>query len=724
MIPTDPAFWSDYLRQTLECYEEPLLRQVAAHLFKPRSHWPREELIDRCVDTFRNAAVLDRRLQDLPEPGRRLLTCIGHSRQFRWKLGNLLELLAALGGGQGPELALTLFEAGLLYPDLLNRAGASEPPTARTQPRLKSFESWLTQGQGTAFATFIHPELAYRALAGDLGLPVLAADVHPGSAVHEADGLEWPLRLAALWQMVVPSPLRRTMQGDFFKRDLDRLREELILNAPPSDHLAEIPDLGLMAVALGQAQDVLQADQAELRAASLPTGWDVGLPETLASLWTVLPLLDTWNPQSGWTAGTQMGNPFPSAGLLSLLLLLQLPEDAWARPSDLEDWIFTHHPFWQNEDLWPSRGQSWIDAYLLGVVYQLRMLQAAKDAAGGWLVRLSPLGRWLLGRGELPNTAVPFTQTLLVQPNLEIVVYRQALLPSLISRLSRFATWKTLGAACTLHLQADAVYRGLESGLSFETILQTLEHHGMRATPPAVVESLRTWADKRERITVYPAATLFEFATPEDLNDALGRGLEGTRLSDRLLAVANESTVEFKHFRLSGTRDYGLPPEKCVTVEADGVTLEVDLARSDLLLDTEMQRFAEVLDAQAAGGRRRYRLTPASLAAARQGGLSERDLEEWFLQRSGQPLSAAARLLYGGAQVPPLQLRTVLVVHVATPELADGLLQWPGTSSLFEDRLGPTALVITADNLEALRQRLGMFGARVEGLEASVAPAP
>ena len=47
---------------------------------------------------------------------------------------------------------------------------------------------------------------------------------------------------------------------------------------------------------------------------------------------------------------------------------------------------------------------------------------------------------------------------------------------------------------------------------------------------------------------------------------------------------------------MTGTRDYSLLPEKCAEVDADGVTLAVDLARSDLLLDTEINRFADASD--------------------------------------------------------------------------------------------------------------------------------
>jgi hypothetical protein len=724
MSSADPGVWSDYLKQTLHCYADSLVQQVAAKLIRPRSQWPHGELIERCVAAMGNAAILDRRLEELPVPCRRLLSCISHSGQPRWKLGNLLEILAALGFNEGPQSIVALFEAGLLCPDLLRNGlapGAPRSEGGRISWRLRSFEQWLGQGAATEFMTFAHPSVLARALDGELGLPSCQTGSVPVGGIHEADGLEWPLRLAAIWQQTAASPLRRTMQGDFFKRDLDRLRSDALLAAPPSDGLAELPDPGLLAVAWALAEGILEVDQADLRAAVLPATWDEGLPSALAALWPTLPLIDTWNAKDGWTGASSGVNPYPSAGLLSLLLLAQLPDDGWACPEDIETWILAHHPFWQGNRRQPSPHSAWVTTFLLGLAYPLRMLQAGKDSSGKWLVRLSPSGRRMLRlTGPQPENGPPtppVRQTLLVQPNLEIIVYRQALAPALIARLSQFAAWKSLGAACTLHLQADSVYRGLESGLTLETMLQTLEQYGMRATPPAVVESLRTWADKRERISVYPSATLFEFATSGDLDEALARGVPGIRLSDRLLAVAGDRDIDFRHFRLTGTRDYGLPPEKCVEVDSDGVTLAVDLARSDLLLETEIKRFAEPLESTSVNGYRRYRLTPASLAGGRDNGMGQRYLEEWFLQRAGRPLSPAAQLLLNGSTLPPVDLRSQLVVQVATPEIADGLLQWSGTRALIQDRLGPTALVVAADNVELLKERLAGLGI---GLRSSV----
>jgi hypothetical protein len=405
-----------------------------------------------------------------------------------------------------------------------------------------------------------------------------------------------------------------------------------------------------------------------------------------------------------------VGNPYPSAYLLSFLLLGRLPEQDWARPYEIEEWVTSHHPYWQSNDLRPSRRQPWLPAFLLGVAHQLRFVQAAKDAAGEWLVRLSPLGRWLMGLGDAPLLETPFKQTLLVQPNLEIIAYRQGLTPALIGKLTKFAQWKSLGAACILQLEPHSIYRALESGLTFAAVLQCLEQHGTRPTPTPVVESLRTWADKRERLTIYPAAALLEFGSPEELNQALARGVPAIRLSERLAVIADENAIDYRHFRLIGTRDYGLPPDRCVDLADDGVTLGVDLARSDLLLETELPRFAERLERPGPNGRREYRLTPASLQAGKANGLTIAALETWFQQRTGQALSPAAKLLMIGAELPSPELRRHLVLHVATSDLADGLMQWPETRSLIDDRMGPTALVVAEDHAITLQTRLATLG--------------
>src|SRR5262245_13233425 len=98
---TDSSYWTDEFRRVLSCYDEALLRQVAAKLVKPRSQWPSPELIDRSLAILENTPVIDRRLKELEPIQRQLLALIGNSRQPLWNLGSLVELAIALGQPDG-----------------------------------------------------------------------------------------------------------------------------------------------------------------------------------------------------------------------------------------------------------------------------------------------------------------------------------------------------------------------------------------------------------------------------------------------------------------------------------------------------------------------------------------------------------------------------------------------------------------------------------------------
>ena len=704
MLSLDSEIWIERVRATLTSYDEDLLRSVAAKLAKPRSQWPPDELIERCMQTLANPAVVDRRLLELGPLQRRLLSFMGRSRRPIWRLGSLLEFLSASGGAADPNEVLPLLEMGFLYPDL-----------ATSGARLKSIDQWLAHGTNTDYRLFGHPAVFTRALESDLALAKCPTVAATPTTVYEADGLEMPLRLAGLWQLLRGGVLRTTQGGEFFKRDLDRLTSDPILGSPAAENFVELPDPAMLIVSLGLQLGVVLNANGESSAGELNDTWETSLNKWSLVLWNAFLEQNNWNPRVGSSAEATVHAPFASAYVMLLLLLAEMPEGQWAEPKDLDAWLHEYHPFWMIEDARPSQRQPWAATFLLGIAYPLKLVQAAKDTEGGWLVRLAPAGRWLLGYAPEPAPPPAFPQTLLVQPNLEIIAFRQGMTTSLIARLTKFANWKSLGAACTLQLNAESVYRGLESGLTFESLLQTLEKHGTRALPPSVVESLRTWADKRERITVYSSATLREFETPEDLHEALTRGINGTRMSELLLIVPGELPIEMlRHFRVSGNRDWGAPPEKCVEVAEDGVTLAVDLARSDLLLETQMQRFAEPVDGITVQGHRRYRLTPGSLEAARKTGLDVKDLDEWFVQRTGSSLTAAGRLLLQGSTTSKVNLRQRLVLDVGSETVADGLLQWPQTRSLIEERLGTTTLAISADQWPELRNRMQALGIQIQ----------
>jgi len=693
--------WTDTVRAALGGYAEPLLRTVVGTLLKPRNPLPLDELPDRIVATLANPPMVDRRIQGLPPAARKLLAVIGHTRQPKWKVGHLITISAGLGHVEGFAPLRALLELGFLYYD--RPAGA---------PPLDTFDPPLTDDGTVNAVVFAHPMVSERAKGEPFGLPDLTAEdaPRPTEAARLADGLEWPLRSAAVWQLAGETPFRRTQTNALFKRDAQRLQGSDLLSAPPSDHVTAVVEAGTLAFAWAVAAGLLVQKDDELHAGPDPLPGDP-LLDTLAEWTAALFALDGWDPLAGSNANPVLLPPFPSACALSLLLLAS--SGGWVEPAAVATWLWEHHPSWQGaltKDAQKESGKPWADALLLGVLYPLRLVEVLDR--GGWFVRLSDLGRWLFAGGPKPAEPPPFPQALLVQPNAELLAFRQGLTPALVARLTRFARWKSLGAACTLELTPEQTYRALEGGQSLAGILQALNQHATKPVPPVVADLLQRWANKRDRITVYAAATLVEFQTPAELDAAVSRGIVAVKITDRIGVCADGGDPDYKHLRLTGNRDYDAKPSRCVTVGDDGVSLTVDAGLADLLLDAEIGKIADPQPDEPTGPRR-FRLTPESVRRAAVGSTLD-ELDGWFVTRAGERLPAPARLFALAATMPASHVAKLTVLRLPNADAVDGLFQWPVTRPLVADRLGPKAVSVAEDHLPALLEVLRQLGVKVD----------
>ena len=347
------------------------------------------------------------------------------------------------------------------------------------------------------------------------------------------------------------------------------------------------------------------------------------------------------------------------------------------------------------------------------------------------MVQLTPLGRYVLAAGPTPPPRPAFEQFLFVQPNFEVIAYRQGLTPQLVGRLSRFAWWTQFGAALELRLTRESILLGLDGGLTPESMLDLLRRHSQRSLPAGVVDAIRTWATHRERVTYYAAATLIEFGSQDERDQALDSWPRGDEdgespisVADRFLMVNDERTIPFDRFRMAGSRDYRRPPDVCVTVEPDGISMALDPARSDLMVDAELGRFADERPASSPTHgravepvRRRFVVTAASLRRGLDRGLTVEDLSDWYVRRTGGEIPPAVRLLLtpAGSRGPTLKAARMLVLTLPDARLLDGLLQHPDTRPWLGDRLGPTAVAIADDRLEPLREALKELGITLDG---------
>ncbi|MDR3639443.1 MAG: helicase-associated domain-containing protein [Isosphaeraceae bacterium] len=724
----------------LRRYEGARLFEIHAALGPPDLRARSNALPAAIAESLREPRVIERLIASVGDDSRLALGLFALTETTSWSFVGLSHALTCLGVDPLPAL-LALLQRGLAALWLGNDGGP-----------VYDFDRAITSDL-TKVSLRAHPSVlsAARTVLPPGAAPAVAGPVRQ---VRESDGLEPILRMAAVWQRVVEGPLRQTQQVTLYKRDRDRVEDDPVLAGPIADALEPLPDMAALWLTLAQGVGLLRSEAGSDRVvAASPEFWEenaIHLPQMVAVRWLSL---RGWDERGGMQQeGSTVELAFPHVRPAVLLWLARLAEAEWLALEDLAQHLEAHAPHWDRPAFFdaapavPSprggkgkRGKAdgrtpaggpevdALEALLLGAAYQFGLVRTGEEVpTGRRVVQLSALGRYILAIGPPPPPRPTFDQFLYVQPNFEIIAYRQGLTPALIGQFSRFALWSQVGAALELKLTPESVYRGLEGGLSSEAMLERLKHHSARPLPAGIAEALRTWSQRRERVSYYSATTLVEFSTREDLEHALAHWPASARVApvamgERFLLVEDAASIPFQRFRLTGSRDYRRPAETCLEVEPDGITLGLDLARSDLLVDAELSRFTEEFAPatprrSSPNPRRRFRVSAESLARGIANGLTLTQLGEWYLRRAGVPMPPAVRLmlLAGGGRVPTLEADRPLVLHAPSAELLDGLLQHPETSPFVGERLGPTAVVIPFQSLEPLRLVLRRIGIQLD----------
>ena len=718
IVPPDPPLIA--YRTALKRYDGGRLVEIHAALGGADLGGKPTRLPDAIADRLGEIRVAERMVSALPHGPKLALGLFALTETPSWPASGMALALSCLGVDAVPALR-RLLELGLV--------------AAKVGDTFESvYEYDRTLGVQVAMTTLhAHPSVLNAARTvlpeGD-ALP--ETETETVRQVRESDGLEPVLRLAAVWQRIEEAPIRQTQQGTFFKRDRERLEDDPVLAGSITDALEPLPDMALLWIALARSVGLVVPEAGSDRLiAAAPDFWGenaVHLPQMIATKWMAL---RDWHEQAGMRSeASPVDLAIPFVRVPALLWLAKAAEGAWVGLDDLGELLDGLAPYWDRpllSDLGRPKGTvrgETLAAILLGPAYQFGLVRAAEETPSGRrVVQLTPLGRYALALGPPPPPRAAFEHFLFVQPNFEVIAYRQGLTPTLIGQFSRFARWSQVGAALELKLTPESVYRGLEGGLATDTMLDRLTKHSSRALPAGVAEALRTWAGRRDRVTYYSSATLVEFATGEELETALKLFPTTTgkappaRISDRLLLVEDEGSIPFARFRMAGSRDYRRPAESCVDVEPDGVTLSLDLGRSDLLVDAELVRFADEAPARSrpdgpSSPRRTFHVSPASLARAAENGMTVAQMARWFTQRTGGEMPSAIRLLLHAATpgVGPFPTRRPIVMTVPSAELLDGLMQHPSTGPHLGDRLGPTTAIVPEDDFEPLAKALAELG--------------
>jgi hypothetical protein len=685
-------------------------------------------------------------------------------------------LLARLDSGS--YLALSLF--GLTESPSLSQAGISHSlrilgaePLPAILPLLElgllavvseqdpglvdEFAGILASGEPARVFLRVHPAVP-KSVRTARPRDLLPRAVGPIGQVREPDGLEAILRLAALWQRVGAEPLRQTQQGVLYKRDRDRIDLDPVLAAPIADSFIPLPDSPSLWLALARRVGLIELEPGGERLLAAPqefwTENEFHLPQMIATGWLSLP---DWYELQPEARAANVSEPAAAYFRSALLLWLStLADSEWVALEDLADHVAACWPASSQlstiaevqddsppRSRVPSRGRArtrdeagarprtsvLIEAILLGAAYPLGLVRTGLEGSDGRrVVQLSPLGRYVLAVGPTPPPRPAFEQFLFVQPNFEVIAYRQGLTPQLVGRLSRFAWWTQIGSALELKLSQESIVHGLDRGSKPAWMLETLTRHSQRPLSRGVIEAIKHWAERRERVVYYGATTLIEFGSQIERDQAvdlwpLDQEAPPIPVAERFLLVEDDRTVPYARLRLTSSRDYRRPPEICVTVEPDGVTLALDPARADLLVDAELAQFTEAVPLSERGSAqsgtsvpRRFVITGDSLQRGVSHGMAPPRLSEWFERRAGRPIPASVQLLLLARSSPPPRLEAVrlVVLTLPAPEVLEGLRQLPATRSFLGESLGPTSVAIAEDQVAPLQSVLKELGITLE----------
>ena len=466
------------------------------------------------------------------------------------------------------------------------------------------------------------------------------------------------------------------------------------------------PALDALATSVGLLGEESGTDRV---VAAPPKFWaenDVHLPQMIATRWLAL---REWHEQGGMVAeGSPVELALPHLRPVALLWLAKLAETEWPPLDDLADHLDRlapgwHHPTLPHPDPVPAAPDrpGVLASILLGPAYQLGLVRTAEeDPSGRRVVQLTPLGRYTLALGPPPGPRESFEHFLFVQPNLEVVAYRQGLSPGLIGEFSQFARWSQIGAALELKLTPESVYQGLEGGLTPDAMLDRLSSHSARGIPPSVADAVRTWASRRERVTYYASATLVELADPLDAERALAEwpvepGSSGpVPITDRLLLVEDPKVILFA-VPMAGR---GLPPPARAARPRPSPTASPWLPGPRPFRPARRRRAGRGSPTSCPRPR------PVAGSASRPSRWRralEAGLTPTTLSRAGStvPPASACRRRSACCSTPPpgpepIAASRPLVLSVPSESLLDGLLQHPDTAPYLGDRLGPAAVVV------------------------------
>ncbi len=361
---------------------------------------------------------------------------------------------------------------------------------------------------------------------------------------------------------------------------------------------------------------------------------------------------------------------------------------------------------------WVVRDVPWLQAafqtwlYAFGIV-ELHVVNGLVDR-----FRLTDMGRSLLWSVPLEEAArdnAGAAPAWIVQPNFDIVLFLNDASTSDIAFLEQHAE-RIQAAQHTVQyrLTRDSIYEGLQQGNGVEQLLETLAA-GSRVELPSNVESeIRAWASLRERIAIR-RVDLFEFASEDARQDAIGRGFKGRAIGERFVLISEA----FADARVSGVQSQvihyaDMHLKKNLHISEDGA-ITLDAKYYDLVTAGLLDLWAERVE------ERTWRLTRALVSAVLKRGRTLPELLAFLEDRTKQAIPELLRVALKAWANKPAQaeLAEVLVLRCTNPDVMEALLTSTALKPHLAGMIGEDAILIKSASADAVRAILKWTGINI-----------
>lgn len=345
-------------------------------------------------------------------------------------------------------------------------------------------------------------------------------------------------------------------------------------------------------------------------------------------------------------------------------------------------------------------------------------------------LRLTDVGAYVFGIAEETSESTG-EKTLIVQPNFDLILHTEKPILGLRFQIERFADKVSGDKVFVYRLNRESIYRGIQSGMTLDEILDILQNHSRNEIPQNVIYSIRDWVASFERIHIWRDSLVVE----AESKDELDKFLQGTLPDEAVTHITESIALVDKSYREAvlkklskeknaGYFDYWLPAGRIFTV-TEGLNIIIKKRLCDWLSEGEIESFAEAVNSdnsqsRAVGSRESglvYRITRESVASGLKKGWKTSSLLNFLSYHSTEPLPPDAVLTVRGwtEDFSPLELKESLMLIAPDSSSLDALLSVKNLQEYFVARISPEVALVKAESRNELAQELDKRGISLDG---------